>query len=1116
MSSNDGPKNARGHGSRCRRNGRRQAAAQCTGTPASSSVPEIRVTPCAEEVSQHGEPKNDRDSISPVDDNHLAPPLLLRHRETSHRSFQAAGKTRVPIYSSERRKGEGLYLSHIVSNLSKDPSRSKPRLEDEVPSQDGWLTDPVHVGSATDQGQPTRVDQATDRKERGLQHGMSKNAWRRHCKKLQSQGLATKSSTVKSVDPVAASGGEDHSSGPERLLLQGGEDVKLSSTSSSSPPQTAPRGGSNVSVQSRPQKITVAYIEELARSMKDLHSASPLGGHRQWGSRNDKHRRGRKGKDKSRLRELSEQTSKIELSTQEGFIIPLTRGTTRNSRYKAFNRVRQHTSLLPSNQFAHPSTQQPAKPDGVAPELSEVRDSAKTKPRAEASSKPSAPRATLFKEVFKSDTSNQTPEDEDDMSRYSIQDLQTYGNDIPPASREFCSHAKSIIERNKSLPPKSKQRFKQIGRPSPDPHYSTDPGSLTDGTSARVADTVDTPTSYLTSRDVNQGLSNTRRSKKTTTSTPRGKWVSQPPPMTPPNVENTPKPAPTIPAPSMDATKRTIIVNLPSSAVSSQVPSQVASVVEPSNNRDTSIITSAQPSQPPQSALAPEPSDKQDTSTLKVAESSSTTQKPMTTESDNKNDTGLMTVAQPTLQLLPPSAKQTSNDNDDSSMAVAQPCDVELKDVASVDSAGKEQKLKVASQQTQEVTSRKGENSPKIPAENEVEQPKAQRNSNWPSKESLKGSSGQVKAGSNDWGSATPSQYEADKASNSNNEGRVAQHFEHQLAGWDGNWAPPPIEWDARPAFDNKDPDYKGQLEDWMATVVANGTKTVDVAQASFADGTAHTCITEEGELRLVIPPEAPDAPLDRSDPDSVKNRMQTAESSALKSSNRALIHEKETKRRNKEQREQIAERQANYVPPPNPHAPKARIYLRPATVADFKQIVELYRFYIEKTVYVPEREYISEYVMIQRFQHVRNTKFPWLVAVEPSQVGGRRIEKVVGYGFTEDFNDCRGSYKYTAELEIYVDPRYYQLGVGKCLMDKLMSCLDPTYMPRGGYKFWAGDHDNEYCEGGRRVIRNVLVNLPYDVKDNKTVKWVGEWMGQWEFRRVGTLEAIGFKLDKL
>jgi len=71
---------------------------------------------------------------------------------------------------------------------------------------------------------------------------------------------------------------------------------------------------------------------------------------------------------------------------------------------------------------------------------------------------------------------------------------------------------------------------------------------------------------------------------------------------------------------------------------------------------------------------------------------------------------------------------------------------------------------------------------------------------------------------------------------------------------------------------------------------------------------------------------------------------------------------------------------------------------------------------------------------------------------------------------------------------------------------------LDPHYPARGGYDF-IGD-EARYGSGGARVVGSVVVNVPYNAADRTRVNWLQGWLNQWEFKKAGELEEVGYKLN--
>jgi len=99
-------------------------------------------------------------------------------------------------------------------------------------------------------------------------------------------------------------------------------------------------------------------------------------------------------------------------------------------------------------------------------------------------------------------------------------------------------------------------------------------------------------------------------------------------------------------------------------------------------------------------------------------------------------------------------------------------------------------------------------------------------------------------------------------------------------------------------------------------------------------------------------------------------------------------------------------------------------ITLRFATISDAKDILEIYRPYIEKTAISFETLVPSLDEFTSRIENISKI-YPYIVAVKDS--------KIVGYAYTHAFVD-RSAYDYSAETTIYVDETMKKSGIGKRL----------------------------------------------------------------------------------
>ena len=108
---------------------------------------------------------------------------------------------------------------------------------------------------------------------------------------------------------------------------------------------------------------------------------------------------------------------------------------------------------------------------------------------------------------------------------------------------------------------------------------------------------------------------------------------------------------------------------------------------------------------------------------------------------------------------------------------------------------------------------------------------------------------------------------------------------------------------------------------------------------------------------------------------------------------------------------------------------------IRYATVDDAQKLLEIYAYYVEKTAVSFELKVPSLANFRARISKTLK-KFPYLVA---------EIEnKIVGYAYAHEFVG-RESYKYSAELTIYLDRNFTGKGIGRKLYEELENKLKST-----------------------------------------------------------------------
>jgi L-amino acid N-acyltransferase YncA len=105
---------------------------------------------------------------------------------------------------------------------------------------------------------------------------------------------------------------------------------------------------------------------------------------------------------------------------------------------------------------------------------------------------------------------------------------------------------------------------------------------------------------------------------------------------------------------------------------------------------------------------------------------------------------------------------------------------------------------------------------------------------------------------------------------------------------------------------------------------------------------------------------------------------------------------------------------------------------IRPAVLADIPAITAIYAHAVEYGTATFEIEPPDEKEMAERFHALAAGGFPYLVAEQ-------RDGAVRGYAYAGSYR-ARIAYRYTVENSVYVAPDCHRQGIGRALMDELVS----------------------------------------------------------------------------
>lgn len=201
---------------------------------------------------------------------------------------------------------------------------------------------------------------------------------------------------------------------------------------------------------------------------------------------------------------------------------------------------------------------------------------------------------------------------------------------------------------------------------------------------------------------------------------------------------------------------------------------------------------------------------------------------------------------------------------------------------------------------------------------------------------------------------------------------------------------------------------------------------------------------------------------------------------------------------------------------------PKVNLYLRKAQTSDMAQITKIYNHYATDSLRVPECTSVAPRHMLDRFNSITTVFHVFIVACLASgpkgatKGPGKRNkhnvtnDRIIGFAYSDDFNDPLGMYRFLAEVEVYTDPEFARMGVASCLMDKLVSILDPYWTPRGGYEI----RDDSLGRESTRQVNCLWINLPYVPEDDEK-EWAGKWLGAQGFEQTGDHKKVGYKIGK-
>jgi L-amino acid N-acyltransferase YncA len=464
---------------------------------------------------------------------------------------------------------------------------------------------------------------------------------------------------------------------------------------------------------------------------------------------------------------------------------------------------------------------------------------------------------------------------------------------------------------------------------------------------------------------------------------------------------------------------------------------------------------------------------------------------------------------------------------------------------------------------------------------------KSRRNSRWAT--ACETRAEPQKVDSNAWGSVGADDGWTDAAELN----KVVGEGRHELVGWDGKMLAPPVDWELRPRMrpyrrDEQD-DFSDALDEVFHSeypplsfhVIPNSMlmdlslqadglgmvpRTTRIAKDHLFNRYGYpACVRDKEELQWLkdqaVTITEHDFDMEPPRPNDWLQDQDYQDTTELYSQRALAILRKFKARQPTPEPETIVEE-------PNPNTPILNIYLRPASAADVPQMTAIYNWHLTHGPRITELELISETDMQERLDVAKTDKLTIVVAVKkvksrtkkrrptpnaasashpinntnPTYQGMVMEEELVGWAGSLHLTAPEFVERTTAEIEIYVAAEARQMGVGRCLMDKMLQICDRGYILRGGYDFHClPEIAHLYSEGGGRdfhkvcvVVRawsfpragecgvpmeerkgkgkaNTAMEKKADQEDEYDV-WLKGWLESWGFEQEGRLREAGVR----
>ena len=196
--------------------------------------------------------------------------------------------------------------------------------------------------------------------------------------------------------------------------------------------------------------------------------------------------------------------------------------------------------------------------------------------------------------------------------------------------------------------------------------------------------------------------------------------------------------------------------------------------------------------------------------------------------------------------------------------------------------------------------------------------------------------------------------------------------FSPELVGWDGKMNQPPVgdEWDRRQPFNPQNHERLSVIEAWRTEHATDPEEdkrvVVNTSNLNFQTGEG----LAGGDVNVLSPIDKMDHETRAPNDDFTQARRNQNAAEAMKDYEAKIAAKPKTvlsgiegmtREQKRNLRRTLIEEERTIKTLPNPHAPIANIYLRPAEFKDMGQVTTIYNYYISKTSFVLDLDPVEE-----------------------------------------------------------------------------------------------------------------------------------------------------------